>query len=77
MSCGKRFYGTTIKPQSIFYSILLKAKLQPVKTGYKKAFPRKNQNRKTFEEKPFFHFIRSRAEYLLHVVNRDDSGKHG
>ena len=31
MSCGKRFYGTTIKPQSIFYSILLKAKLQPVK----------------------------------------------
>lgn len=29
MSCGKRFYGTTIKPQSIFYSILLKAKLQP------------------------------------------------
>ena len=31
MSCGKRFYGTTIKPQSIFYSILLKAKMQPVK----------------------------------------------
>ena len=31
MSCGKRFYGTTIKPQSVFYSILLKAKLQPVK----------------------------------------------
>ncbi len=31
MSCGKRFYGTTIKPQSIFYSILLKAKLQPAK----------------------------------------------
>ncbi len=31
MSCGKRFYGTTIKPQSISYFILLKAKLQPVK----------------------------------------------
>ena len=31
MSCGKRFYGTTIKPQSLFYSILLKAQLQPVK----------------------------------------------
>ena len=31
MSCGKRFYGTTIKLQSISYFILLKAKLQPVK----------------------------------------------
>lgn len=56
MSCGKRFYGTTIKPQSIFYSILLKAKLQPVKNRIKKGFSTKESEQENFRRKTFFSF---------------------
>ena len=56
MSCGKRFYGTTIKPQSIFYSILLKAKLQPAKinrrvTVWIRKKPGKEHIKKVFLQK--------------------------